>query len=102
MSLCAIVFRMSVYDQITELLRRYVVAHVDQLCEAVVDWDDMSSVAGSEESGCWVHAQIWVTYVVHPDVEPRRGIPNFRTYHWDATATHMIRELERMANEGSI
>lgn len=93
---------MSIEDQIRDGLRRYIVQFVDQLCEGVSDWYDTSRVAGDEEEGYWVWPETTINYWVHPDVEPRRGIPNFRTFRSDASWDHLVRELDRLIGQGKI
>lgn len=92
---------MTIDDKIRELLKWYIQRYVDQLCEGVLDWYDASTVAGSEESGEWVHATVAITYWVHPDVEPRMGVPNYRHYNWDTDAITMIRHLEELSRKQS-
>lgn len=97
MSLCARVFRMSIRQDIRSALASYISIHHDQLIEDIFDFYDDSFVAGNEEDGHYVHARTRVVYVVHPDAEPRRGIPNLRHYWHDGDLHSLIADLDRMS-----
>lgn len=92
---------MSLYGDIKTALRDYIAVHHDQLIESVWAFYDDSHIAhdpdDDEFSVPEIIRKVRVSYVVHPDVEPRRGVPDLRYFWFSGDLLDLIAELDRMS-----
>lgn len=85
---------MKIEGMMKAALLLWIQTYADQLAEEVVEFHDTSRVAGSDESGEWVHAEITVVYRVHED-----AAPSLRRWSWGGDAVALIRELDILTKE---
>lgn len=92
---------MGIREDILLKLDAYIAIHYDQLIERVWDLYDDSRIAhgpdDDEFSTPEIIRKVRVSYVVHPDAEPRRGVPNLRYFWFNGDLLDLIAELDRMS-----